>query len=158
MRPTMNGSSPTTSEPKPLRNRSAPPEPSPSPVMPASVCNLRMSREALGWLPPMGALAIQKRSLSAFSRCRTSMPVTFIGFAAARGRSPCGVLASMAAGPAIRVAARAWRRVIQLFSIGSAAVDLFGDFDQLFAEQRILRIFGREGHQQLLRLARLLFP
>src|SRR5438132_11454393 len=106
----------------------------------------------------MGALAIQKRSLSAFSRWRTSMPVTLIGFATARGRSPCGVLASMAAGPAIRAVERAWRRFIKLFSTGPAAVDLFGDLDQLPAEQHILRIFGGEGDHQLLRLARLLFP
>src|SRR5215467_5832623 len=105
----------------------------------------------------MGALAIQKRSVSAFSRCRTSMPVILIAFAAARGRSPCGVLASMAAGPAISEAARAWRRFMKLFSIRPAALQLFGDLDQLFAEQRIFRILGREGNKQPLRLARLLF-
>src|SRR5713101_1372972 len=106
----------------------------------------------------MGALAIQKHSLSAFSRCRTSMPVTLMGFAAAHGRSPCGVLASMPAGPAIRAAERTWRRFIDLFSNRPAVLYLFGDLDQLFAEQGILRVFGGKGGQQLLRLARLLFP
>src|SRR5579864_6735937 len=105
----------------------------------------------------MGALAIQKRSLSAFSRCSTSMPVTLMGFAAVRGRSPCGVLASMAAGPAINAAVKAWRRFIKLSPIGSATANFFSDLNQLLAEERILRILGSEGHQQRLRLGQPFF-
>src|ERR1051326_216437 len=103
----------------------------------------------------MGALAIQKRSLSAFSRCRTSMPVTLIGLAAARGRSPCGELASMAAGAAIKAEERAWRRFRKLFPTGFSVADFFRDLSQFLTKQRILRIFGGEGHQQLLRLGQL---
>src|ERR1051325_3094480 len=62
----------------------------------------------------MGALAIQKRSLRGFSRCRTSIPVIFIGLAALRGRSPCGVLASKAAGPAKKAVEIAFRRDMEL--------------------------------------------
>ncbi len=48
LRPTMKGSSPMITSAKPLRNRSGPPEPSPSPVIPASVCSRTINREALG--------------------------------------------------------------------------------------------------------------
>src|SRR5260370_39803151 len=88
--------------------------------------------------PPMGALAIQKRSLSAFSRCRTSMPVTLMGFAAARGRSPCGVFASLAAGPGLKAGGRPLRRVLGLFANRPARRPLFGELDQLLADHTSL--------------------
>src|SRR5690349_20695190 len=106
----------------------------------------------------MGALAIQKRSLRGFSRESTSTRVTLAGLAAPRGRSPCGVLASRAAGPASRVVEIAWRRFMRLFSVRAATVfQLRGNFGQLLAEQRIFWKFGGQGGQQLLGFARLLF-
>src|SRR5579872_3841568 len=106
----------------------------------------------------MGALAIQKRSLRDFSRESTSTPVILTGLAAPRGRSPCDALASNAAGPAMRVVERDWRRFIGLFSIRAAAVIQFrGNFGQLLAEQRIFRKFSGQAGQQLLCFARLLF-
>src|SRR5690349_12435767 len=107
----------------------------------------------------MGALALQKRSLSGFSRESTSTLVTLAGRAAPRGRSPCGVLASKAAGPAMRVVERAWRRFIRLFSTraATAVIQFRGNFGQLLAKQRILRKFGGQSGQQFLGFARLLF-
>src|ERR1039457_1929727 len=72
--------------------------------MPASVWRVTIRREAFGWKPPIGELAIQKRSFSGFSRCRTSTFVIFTCLAWANARSAWGVSAKRApGGPSIVV-------------------------------------------------------
>src|ERR1035438_3646552 len=60
----------------------------------------------------MGALAIQRRSLSGFSRWIASTLVIFIGLLDPHGRSAAGVSAINAAGAPARAAFNAFRRVM----------------------------------------------
>src|SRR5258708_22503562 len=88
-----------------------PPDPSPWPRTPRWVWMVTIRREALGWKPPIGEFAIQKRSLSGFSRCSASTRVILSGLAGPRGPSPGGVAARSAAG-ATKAGLIAFRRVL----------------------------------------------
>src|SRR5712691_11417748 len=59
-----------------------------------------MSRSALGFIPPMGEMDIQKRSAKGFSRKTASKRMIFVGGAPRVERSLGGTLASISAGTA----------------------------------------------------------